>query len=258
MTAPSNSIEITDVTVVYSRWRQTVTALNRVSLSIPGGQWVMLAGPNGAGKTTLLRTLNRQVVPCRGSISLSGRALSRITGRELSGVVFPVHQDPLLGTASRLTVLENLIVADVDTSRARLSRDDRLEQYRELLEPLGLADHLRQLAWELSGGQRQLLAVLIARLRPVGILLLDEPLAALDPARAELCLREIQALNEQGKTIIQITHDERIATTVGHRTIALQEGRVAYDAAGEQRDVADLVRHWHAALGANPNAAERL
>jgi putative ABC transport system ATP-binding protein len=238
-------VEIRDLTVTFSRWGQTVTALNHVNLTIPSGQWVMLVGHNGSGKSTLLKAISGRLTPNGGQITLGGKQVTKMSSSEIAEHVFHVHQDPLMGTAPKLTLFENLMVADHKAQVEGTSRRELAHKYRELLQPLGLADRMKQLARYLSGGERQLIALLIARLRPASLLLLDEPLAALDPLKADLCMREVQALSQEGKTILQVTHDERLAVEAGHRTLAIQAGRIVYDEPVERRTLKAIVNHWH-------------
>ena len=84
----------------------------------------------------------------------------------------------------------------------------------------------------------------MARLRPAAVILLDEPLAALDPAKAELCLGQIKALNDEGKTLLQVTHDPNLAMAGGDRTIVLRQGRIVYDESRGGREVDSLRQAW--------------
>ena len=238
------AVEIKDLTVTFSRWGQTVTALNHVNLAIPKGQWVMLVGHNGSGKSTLLRAISARLTPNAGQISIEEKQVTRMSSSEIAKQVFHVHQDPLIGTAPKLTLFENLMVADHQAQVEGASRRELTQKYRELLQPLGLADRMKQLARYLSGGERQLIALLIARLRSASLLLLDEPLAALDPSKAETCMNVITNLHSEGATIIQVTHDPSLAISAGGRTLALRDGRFVYDQLGKERKLADLEEAW--------------
>lgn len=224
------SVEIRNVTVTFSRWGQSITALDQVSLTIPKGQWVMLVGHNGSGKSTLLKVISGRLSPTKAdNVTISGKKVEEMSSSDIAGQVFLVHQDPLMGTAPILTLFENLMVADYKAKSASVSKSELAQKYKALLEPLGLADRLNQLTKYFSGGERQLIALLIARLRKVSILLLDEPLASLDPAKAQLCIEIINKFQEEGNTIIQITHDTHLATSVGDRTIVMAHGKLVYD-----------------------------
>lgn len=238
------AVEINDLTITFSRWGQIVTALDQVNLTIPSGQWVILVGHNGSGKSTLLQAISGRLSPNEGQIKLGGKQVAKMNSSEIAEQVFHVHQDPLMGTAPKLTLFENLMVADYHAQSEGTSKRELVQKYRDLLQPLGLADRLKQLARYLSGGERQLIALLIARLRPSSVLLLDEPLAALDPAKAETSLDVINNLHQRGTTIIQVTHDPVIATSAGERTLALRDGRVVYDQLGTSRDLIALQEIW--------------
>jgi putative ABC transport system ATP-binding protein len=244
--SPANTngdhVVVEAVRLSYERWGQTVNALDGVSLSVPRGQWLILVGQNGSGKTSLLRVLSGRVTPDNGQARINGRTAGEMNAGDLAEAVFLIHQDPLLGTAPDLTVFENLVVAD---SQATIEPRRALQaKYAEFLKPLGLADRMKQPVQSLSGGERQLLALLIARLRPASLILLDEPLAALDPAKAQRCLTEIAALRMAGKTIIQVTHDPELAATLGDRTAVMGNGRVVYAVEPPQRNLDELRKHW--------------
>jgi putative ABC transport system ATP-binding protein len=214
----------------YYRWGQRVVAVNDLSIEIQAGEWVMLVGPNGSGKSTLLRLLAKRLPGYAGTISFGDRDIMEMSKGELADHVFYVHQNPLLGTAPDLTVFENLAIADTRTGGGFVGRRHRLEdRYGELLDPFGLSDRLRQPARNLSGGERQLLAVVVACLRPASTVLLDEPTAALDPENAARCMAAIGGLQKSGKTLLQVTHDLGLTAAWGDRMISLQAGKVVYN-----------------------------
>ncbi|MCY3019712.1 MAG: ATP-binding cassette domain-containing protein [Planctomycetota bacterium] len=244
MTKSDSILTVSNVTVTFSRWGQAVRAVRDLTLSLPRGQWVMLVGHNGSGKSTLLRAISGAIRPETGDIVLTGRSLTDMSASEIARSVFLVHQDPLMGTASTLTLFENLLVADHAAATANCSHKELLGKYVELLRPLGLADRLKQLAKTLSGGERQLLALLIGRLRPSPLMLLDEPLAALDPAKSELCIEQIRSMHAAGKTVVQVTHEPHLALRAGDRTVVLANGEIVYDAIGDDRSSEALRRFW--------------
>lgn len=241
------AVEIRGLTVTFSRWGQSVTALDQVNLTIPKGQWVMLVGHNGSGKSTLLKAISGRLTPNGGQIAIGGKQIGRMSSSEIAEQVFHVHQDPLMGTAPKLTMIENLMVADHKAQVEGASRRELSQKYRDLLQPLGLAERMKQLARYLSGGERQLIALLIARLRPSGLMLLDEPLASLDPAKAETCMESIRLLNKEGKTIIQVTHDPILAADGGDRTIVMAHGNLVYDKTDE-RSIEEIRALWTDAM----------
>lgn len=243
MTTAGSAIEVNALSVAFDRWGQRVTAVDRLDLSVREGEWVVLVGHNGSGKSTLLRALSGRVLPTSGSVVVMGHDPSTANGARTANLVFYVHQDPRAGSAPDLTVFENLWVADPQSATA--SRRKCRERYLELLRPIGLDARLDQLVQTLSGGERQLLTLLVASLRPASIILLDEPFSALDPRNARTGLDQVEAMHRAGKTILQVTHDEKLAMSLGTRTVVLRSGRVVYDRPTTEREPLEIMRHWH-------------
>lgn len=220
---------IEGLSVEFQRWGETVAAITDLNLTVHEGDWVMLIGHNGSGKSTLLRVLAGQIAPTRGTVCFKGRAFGGIDSMQPAcPPAFLVEQNPLASASAKLTLLENLNVADEDS--AKLPRRERTRKYEEMLASVGLARQMNQLARYLSGGERQLLSLLIAQLRPSPVLLLDEPLAALDPTKEQLCMELIAGLNRAGRTVIHVTHDHELAFSIGSRVIELERGYLKSDA----------------------------
>ncbi len=224
-------IVVERVSHTYERWGHRVRALKDLNLTIPRGEWVTIVGPNGSGKSTLLGLIAGQLMVQAGQVRVAGKDISTVRRRDLARAVFLVHQDPTTGTAPTLTVLEHLMLAD-GYSGNRRSYPRHAE---ELLAAVRLDVPLHQPVSALSGGQRQLLVLLLARLRPALIVLLDEPLAALDPERAQLCDCALDLLRLDGKTLVLVTHDIDYALARGDRTIVLVGGELAMDERGASR-----------------------
>ncbi len=222
-------LTVKNISVTFSRWGQNVEALKDVSISISQGQWVLVIGPNGAGKTTFLKVLSGRMTPSNGEVMVNGKTLRSMGRLEIAANIFHVHQDPLLGTAPGLTVFENLIVADHEAQRTKELHGRLKKKYLPMLERVGLQKMLKQLVRDLSGGERQLLTLIVVSLRPARIVILDEPFAALDPDRTRVCIEEISRLNSEGRTIIQVTHDMDFVNGHGNRVVAFKEGRIIHD-----------------------------
>lgn len=233
-------LRVQKVSCDFDRWGVRVEALKDVSLTVGPGEWCMLVGPNGAGKSTLLNLVSGTLpVPNRGTVEVCGRPLRGRSPQDRSRLLLHVRQDPMLGTAPELTVAEHLAVADRDNGSVLrpLGRPHRY-RYRHALERYGLAQRLDQPVATLSGGQRQLLTLVLARLRRVRLLLLDEGLAALDRANADACLSELQAfVTDDACGILMVTHDLHLATRWGHRVLGLNEGRLVLDSNLKERRI---------------------
>ncbi|MCI5208262.1 MAG: ATP-binding cassette domain-containing protein [Candidatus Electrothrix sp. ATG2] len=238
------SIEIIDLTVKFSRWGQNVNALDHVNLSIPAGQWLMLVGHNGSGKSTLLKVISGRTAYNNGEIKLGHKKISEMKSSEHAQLLFHVQQNPLMGTAPKLTLYENLMVADYEARVEGTSKRELEEKYDNLLHPLGLSGRMKQLAQYFSGGERQLIALLIARLRRTSLLLLDEPFAALDPGKTKMCLKIIERLHDEGTTIIEVSHDQHRAVYGGNRTVVLKDGYIIYDKSETHRNADSIQNAW--------------
>ncbi len=233
-------------------------ALRGVDLHIPAGQFVAVIGSNGAGKTTFLNALSGEARPDTGRILIDDEDVTNWPAHRRSTLVARVFQDPMAGSCANLTIADNMGLAAARTGRRSLrpavNRALR-EEFRAHLArlELGLENRLDDPMELLSGGQRQAVSLLMATIRPMKILLLDEHTAALDPKIAAFVLeltRRIVA--EQKLTTLMVTHSMRQALDVGDRTVMLHEGRVVLDVIGEQRrgmKVEDLLRMFEKVRG---------
>lgn len=233
-------------------------ALIDIRLRLETGDFVTVIGGNGAGKSTLLN-LVAGVFPCdRGSIVLDGTDITRQPEYMRAKLLGRVFQDPMRGTASEMGIEENLAMAyrrgKRRTLRWGITGRER-EFYRERLKKLGLGleDRMSSKVGLLSGGQRQALTLLMATLQKPKLLLLDEHTAALDPRTAKNILEltgEIVA--EDRLTTMMVTHNMRDAIRYGNRLIMMDEGRIIYDIAGEEKrelEVEDLLKKFETASG---------
>ena len=225
-------LDVNGISVTYSRWGQSLSALKNVSFSCMTKEWVMIAGANGSGKSTLLNVIAGFITPSSGSLNISTELNQELHCSSL----FYIKQDPIAGTASQLTLIENFIVADPRSSARGNRLSDLKDDYMNMLSTVGLSHRANQLLQYFSGGERQLIALLIAKLRKPRILLLDEPFAALDAAKVPLCLTLLGALNETGSTILHVSHDIDAINTMGNRTIAFHNGELILDQSGGVRN----------------------
>jgi putative tryptophan/tyrosine transport system ATP-binding protein len=243
-------IRVQDLAVTFNRGTPMETrALRGVGVDIPAGQFVTVIGSNGAGKSSLLNALAGDVTS-GGRIEIDSTDVTRWPATRRAGLMARVFQDPKAGSCEELTIEENLAIAEGRGRRRGLGLAidrRRRSDYRARLSRLGLGleSRLGDRMGLLSGGQRQAVSLLLATLRPMRILLLDEHTAALDPRTAEFVLdltRSIVA--EQKLTTLMVTHSMRQALDCGDRTLMLHEGRVVFDVAGPERrglDVPDLL-----------------
>jgi putative ABC transport system ATP-binding protein len=225
-------------------------ALRGLDLAIPEGQFVTVIGSNGAGKSTLLNVLTGDAAVGAGRVLIDEADVTAWPSHRRAALVARVFQDPLAGSCADLSIEENLALAAARGLRRGLGRAvDRgaRDLFRGRLSALGLGleNRLGDRMGLLSGGQRQAVSLLMATLRPMKILLLDEHTAALDPKTAEFVLDLTRRIvTEQKLTTLMVTHSMRHALDYGDRTVMLHEGRAVLDVAGADRqglDVPDLL-----------------
>ncbi|TLG77260.1 ABC transporter ATP-binding protein [Culicoidibacter larvae] len=215
--------------------------LKGVNLSLAHGDFVTVIGGNGAGKSTLLNTIAGTLLADSGTITLDGANITKHSVEKRSKCIGRVFQDPRLGTATRLSIEENLTLA-MNRGRtpsifSRITNKDR-NFFREQLVSLdlGLEERLKAEVGLLSGGQRQALTLLMATLIAPKLLLLDEHTAALDPKTSQSVLALTDKLvAEKNLTTIMITHNMDDALKHGNRLIMLHEGQIVVDVSGAEK-----------------------
>ncbi|HEY4326767.1 MAG TPA: ATP-binding cassette domain-containing protein [Mucilaginibacter sp.] len=212
-----------------------VNAVNGINLNIKSEEFLVIVGANGSGKTTLLDIVAGSVFPDTGTIHIDEKDVTKMPDYSRSKWIARVFQNPLSGTASDLSILDNFRLATIRTKPKGLSigiNDTFKNQVKEKISTLGmgLENKIEQQMGTLSGGQRQALTLLMSVMDSCKVLLLDEPTAALDPRSAEIVMRTADELIKDYKlTSILITHNLRDAFKYGSRIILMGEGKVVKD-----------------------------
>ncbi len=228
--------------------------LENFSLSVPKGQFVTVIGSNGSGKTTILNLICGTIFPDKGKICLGGSDITNMTEFRRAKYIGRVFQDTQKGTSPNMTILENLSLADNKGRFYGLSMGvnrKRINSYREMLAPLGLGleDKMNVLAGSLSGGQRQVLAMVMCTMADIDLLILDEHTAALDPKTSELIIELTNKIvREKGITTMMVTHNLRHAVSYGDRLLMFHRGGIEMDLSGQARaevDVDDLLDRFN-------------
>jgi putative ABC transport system ATP-binding protein len=225
-------LELDAVTKTYGS-DPPVPALQGVSFRVAAGELVAVVGPSGSGKSTLLHLMGTLERPTSGRVSITGLDVAELTDRELAAVratrIGFVFQQFFL--AEHSTLLEN--VAD-GLLYSGVSVGERREQAAAALAAVGLGERLMGRPTQLSGGERQRVAIARALVGAPAIVLADEPTGNLDSATGEQIMGLIERLNEQGATIVVITHEHAIASRCP-RQIQLLDGRIVVDTSETER-----------------------
>ncbi len=221
-------LELRDITKTYKMGELEFQALKGVSLQINAGEMVALMGPSGSGKTTMMQIIGLLDRPTTGSYFLRGQDVTTLTenqrseARNLSiGFVFQAFH-----LLSRQNILENV---ELPLMYAGIPARERRERALALLEKVGLADKWRNLPSQISGGQKQRVAVARALTMTPAILLADEPTGNLDSRTSVEIMALFQELNDEGTTVIVVTHEPDIGEHC-KRVVRLRDGLLESDA----------------------------
>ena len=220
-------IKLIGVTKVY---KTGVRALSDINLNIDPGEFVYVIGPTGAGKSTFIKLLYREEVATSGKVLVAGINVSKIKDRKVPyfrrniGVVFQNFR-----LLPKKTVFENVAFAleVTDTKRKEIRG-----KVRKTLELVGLSDKANSFPHQLSGGQQQRVAIARAIVNSPKVLIADEPTGNLDHETSTEIINVLERINEQGTTVLVVTHDRYIVEKYKKRTILIDNGCVTSDTSG--------------------------
>ena len=208
----------------YQQEKLVVPVLKDVSLTVEEGEYVAIMGPSGSGKTTLMNIIGCLDRPTSGTYELAGENVHKLKDRELSdlrlksiGFVFQSFQ-----LMPRESAVENVALP---LSYAGVRKKERRSRATKALERVGLGDRVNFRPTQLSGGQKQRVAIARAMVNHPKILLADEPTGALDSKSGEQIMELFDSLNEEGVTIVMITHDPKIAAKA-KRIVRIIDGEI--------------------------------
>jgi putative ABC transport system ATP-binding protein len=220
-------IAIRNVSKSYMLGDERVNALQNISMDVQSGEFLTIIGPSGSGKSTLMNTIGCLDRPSSGKYWLVGQLVSKMSRAQLAmirnrhiGFVFQGFN-----LLSRETALSNVALPLI---YARVSRAEREERARQMLQMVGLGHRLYHHPNQLSGGQQQRIAIARALINRPSLLLADEPTGALDTRTTEEIMDLFRALNQQGLTIVLVTHDRHIAS-IAKRQVVIRDGRIIHD-----------------------------
>ncbi|MGT2907444.1 ABC transporter ATP-binding protein [Streptococcus dentiloxodontae] len=229
--------------------------LQGLNLDIEQGDFISVIGGNGAGKSTLMNSIAGVLSVDEGDILLEGQSIKNLSVDVRSKDISRVFQDPRMGTATNLSIEENMAIAyrrgkKRSFFKKSITEDERKIFKESLLElGLGLEERMKTDANFLSGGQRQALTLAMATLVRPKILLLDEHTAALDPKTSDMVMHLTKKIvEEQELTTLMITHNMEHAIEYGNRLVMLYHGKIVVDVRGDEKKnltVAQLMDLFH-------------
>ena len=215
--------------------------LKQLDLNVYEGDFITVLGPNGAGKSTLFNTIAGTLPIDSGQLLLHGKDITHQSVEKRAQFIARVFQDPKMGTAPRMTVAENLLLATKRGQHRGLKLRGlkaQLPKFKKLTALMddGLDERLQTATENLSGGQRQALSFLMATIRRPKVLLLDEHTAALDPKTStQLMYQTNQRILDEKLTCLMITHHLDDALKYGNRLIVLDAGKIIFDVRGQEK-----------------------
>ena len=230
-------IELKDIYKIYHMGDEEVRANDGITLTIYKGEFVAIVGKSGSGKSTLMNIIGALDVPTEGSYYLGGEDVSDMSDDQLAvirnkmiGFIF--QQYNLL---PKLNLLENV---ELPLLYAGVGREERRERAMESLEKVGLKEKWRNMPNQLSGGQQQRVSIARALAGDPSLILADEPTGALDSRTSREVLDFLKKINEEGNTIVMITHDNSIALEA-RRVVRIADGKITFD--GDVKDYAAIL-----------------
>ena len=220
-------IELKNIYKIYQMGDEAVHALDGINLTVDQGEFVAIVGSSGSGKSTAMNIIGCLDVPTSGSYHLGGIDVSTMEDdqqaeirNKMLGFIFQQYN-----LIPKLTVQENV---ELPLLYAGVSAEERHERAIQSLQRVGLADKRKNLPSQLSGGQQQRVSIARALAGKPSVILADEPTGALDSRTGREVLHFLQKLNQEGDTVVLITHDNSIAVRA-KRIVRLQDGRIIYD-----------------------------
>ena len=217
-------LELKNIYKEYRQGKMSVPVLKNVDFSMDEGEYVAIMGPSGSGKTTLMNIIGCLDQPTQGQFFLDGEDVSKCTENQMSDIRlrkigFVFQSFHLLPRQSALTNVE------LPLNYAKVPKKERRERAFQALERVGLADRVNFLPNQLSGGQMQRVAIARAIVNNPKLLLADEPTGALDSKSGAQVMELFQKLNDEGVSVLMITHDAEIAAHA-KRMVMIRDGEV--------------------------------
>lgn len=220
-------IKLSGINKIYSGDTYKITALKDINLEIEEKEFVAVMGSSGSGKSTLLNIMGFIDVPTDGKFIFSGNDVSKISGKQLwkyrrNNIGFVFQNFALINHCS---VFDNV---SLPLEAVNTSRKERIKRVNEMLEMVGISELKNKYPGQISGGQKQRVAIARALVGNPRVILADEPTGALDSKTGREIIELLKSINDDGKTIIMVTHDDKIADMT-NRKIVLEDSMIVSD-----------------------------
>ena len=238
-------IDLQNIIKTYNKGLATETvALNNITLNIAAGEFVVVVGSNGSGKSTLLNCIAGNSLPDSGNITIDNNEVTQLPEYKRSIYISRIFQNPALGTAPELSILENFRLASLRTKKKGLSIGtskpfENIVKEKISFLKMGLENSISKPMGSLSGGQRQALTLVMGIMDDCKIMLLDEPTAALDPRSSILVMQKANDIIATHQlTALLVTHHLKDALQYGSRLLMMKEGAIEKDfSSGEKQNL---------------------
>ncbi len=219
-------VEAVDLKKTYMLGKVPVEALRGINLKVEKGEFLAILGPSGSGKSTLLNLIGALDKPTSGKLLIDGVDISTLNDNQLTAIRLKIgFVFQFFNLIPRFTARDNV---ELSMSIANMPKAERRKHAEQLLETVGLKDRMNHKPAELSGGQQQRVAIARALANSPRFLLMDEPTGNIDSKTAREMIELIRKLNDDGVTIIMVTHDQNLAKEA-KRTVKVFDGEITSD-----------------------------
>ena len=252
----ANILEVKDLCKTYVIEKRQNNVLKNVNFSVEEGDMVAIMGPSGSGKSTLLYVVSGMDVPTSGTVNFDGNNLMKMKPNEMSDVRLDkmgfIFQQMYM--MKNLTILDNIVLPAVESKKSKENKADKVKRAEELMRKLSIIDVADNDINEVSGGQLQRACICRSMINNPKILFADEPTGALNRTSSMEVMEELVKLNDEGTTIMMVTHDAKVAAKCS-RVLYIVDGNIKgeyispKDSEKKEKDRERLLNNWLLELG---------
>ncbi|MDD2208226.1 MAG: amino acid ABC transporter ATP-binding protein [Bacilli bacterium] len=208
-----------------------ITALDHINLKVKKGEKIVVIGPSGCGKSTLLRCINLLETPTSGTIKYEGVETINIKRNHLSQKIGMIFQSYNL--FNHLTIIKNITLVPIKLKL--MTKEEAYKKAYKLLDEMKLKDKAGRYPRELSGGEKQRIAIIRSLILEPEVLLIDEPTGALDPENIKDVLKLLEDISDTGMTMVVVTHEMNFASHFADRVVFMEHGKIIID--GDAKEI---------------------